>query len=60
MMEINIEKLRKDLVNDSYGSFFVGGFGGAMIEAQDIERMKPDKLVSLAIERGFDLSKYQF
>ena len=31
-----------------------------MIEAQDIERMKPDKLVSLAIERGFDLSKYQF
>ena len=60
MMKIDIERLRKDLVNDSYGSFFVGGFGGAIVEAQDIERMKPDKLVSLAIERGFDLGKYQY
>ena len=26
---IDVDKLRKDLINESYGAFFGGGFGGA-------------------------------
>lgn len=58
MMEINIEKLRKDLVNDSYGSFFVGRFGGALVEAKDIERMSPDGLIEYAKKKGVDIRQY--
>ena len=59
-MRIDIEEIRKDLIEYSHGAFYIGGFGGAIVEAQDIENMAPDKLISLAIERGLDLEKYQY
>lgn len=58
-MTIDIEALREDLKQDSYGAFFGGGFGGAMMEAIDIDRAPPRKLVELAVERGVDLRKYE-
>ena len=58
-MTIDIEELREDLKQDSYGAFFGGGYGGAMMEAIDIDRASPRKLVELALERGIDLSKYE-
>ena len=30
---IDIDKLRKDMLNDCYGAFFVADFGGALVEA---------------------------
>ena len=59
-MRVDIEEIRKDLLENSYGAFYIGGFGGAMVEAQDIENMAPDKLISLAIERGLDMEKYEY
>lgn len=59
-MRVDVEKIRKDLLENSYGAFHIGGFGGAMVEAQDIENMAPDKLISLAIERGLDMEKYEY
>ena len=56
---INVDKLRKDLTNESYGAFFVGGFGGALIEASDIERMSDEKLVEFAVRKGVNIRKYQ-
>jgi len=56
---IDIEKLRDDMKNDSYGAFFGGGFGGALIEAFDIERMSDEGLVEIACQKGIDIRKYQ-
>ena len=57
-MIIDVEELRKDLLDDSYGAFFGGGFGGALFESFDIEKATPDELVEIARRKGIDLSKY--
>ena len=36
-MFFDIDGLRDDLEDDSYAAFFAGGYGGAMIEAMEIE-----------------------
>ena len=57
-MTIDIDKLREDLKKESYGAFFGGGFGGALMEAFDIETASPEKIVEMAQEQGMDLRKY--
>lgn len=56
---INVDKLRRDLSDDSLGAFFGGGFGGALIEAIDIERASDEQIVEIARKRGIDFRKYQ-
>lgn len=56
---IDIKRLRDDLESDNMGAFFGGGFGGALVEAFDIERMSDEKLVETAIQKGIDIRKYQ-
>ena len=58
-MTIDVEELRKDLVNDSYGAFFGGGFGGALIESFDLQSASDEELVRIARNKGVDLSKYE-
>lgn len=58
-IEIDIDELRRDMLNDSYGAFYGGGFGGALIEAFDVENASPKELVKLAQRKGIDLRKYQ-
>ena len=58
-MKIYIEDLREDLKQECYGTFFGAGFGGALPESVDIERMSPEELVELALQRGVDLAKYE-
>ena len=58
-MKVDIERIRKDLLENSYGAFFVGGFGGAIFEANDIRDMSPNKLIEMALEQGLDLDKYR-
>ncbi|MBQ1615822.1 MAG: hypothetical protein II086_01055 [Ruminococcus sp.] len=55
---IDIEKLRKDLMDDCYGAFFGGGFGGALIEASDIEDASAEELIKIAERNGIDLREY--
>ena len=58
-MRIDIEKLRKDMKEDCYGTYFGGRFGGALIEAFDVEKASPEKLVAMAQRKGIDLSNYE-
>ena len=57
-MTIDISKLRKDMLNGSYGAFFGGGFGGAMMQSFDIENASPQQLVQMAQKQGIDLRHY--
>ena len=59
-MRVDIEEIRRDLIENSHGAFYIGGFGGAMVEVQDIKRMSPDEIISLAKEQGLNLEKYQY
>ena len=45
--------------NEDLGAFFGGGFGGALIEAIDIERASDEELVDMALKQGIDLRKYE-
>ena len=58
-MNIDIERLRKDLKNDCYGAFFGGGFGGAMMESFDIDKASPEELIEKAKSKGMNLNKYR-
>lgn len=57
-MGIDIDALRRDMKKDSYGAFFGGGFGGAMMEASDIDRASAKELVRMAEQQGIDLTDY--
>ena len=57
-MKIDLERLRQDLIRDNYGGYFVGGFGGALMEAFDIKKASPDEIVKIAQKKGVDLSRY--
>ncbi len=56
---IDINSLRKDLLDDCYGAYFGGGFGAGLIESFDIEKLSPQQLVDYAISKGIDIRKYQ-
>ncbi len=53
-MDIDFDRLRSDLADDSYGAFYGGGFGGALMEAFDIESASEDELIQLAEDKGLD------
>ena len=56
--DIDIERLRSDLINYFEGAYFVGGFGAAIIDASEVERASDYQVVQIAINNGFDLNKY--
>ena len=55
---IDIERLRDDMRNDDLGAYFGGGFGGALMEAFDVDRATPEELVQIAQDKGIDLQRY--
>ena len=58
-MIIDIDKLRKDMLDNCYGAFFVGDFGGALVESVDIEKATDEELVEMAMRQGIDLRRYE-
>ena len=56
--EIDVERLREDLENESLGAFWGGGFGGALVEAGDIRRASDDEILKIALRKGVNLEKY--
>ena len=42
---IDVDALREDMKNECLGAFFGGGFGGALVEAGDIDRLSDEELV---------------
>ena len=55
---IDVESLRRDLLADSYGAFYGGGFGGAMMDSFEIERATPQQLADIAQRKGIDVRQY--
>ena len=58
MKMIDYDSLREDLKEESLGAFFVGGFGGAMAEASDIDKASNEELIKMAKRQGIDISRY--
>ena len=58
-MVIDVDKLREDMRSECLGAAFGGGFGGALVEAYDVEKASPEELVEMAVRLGMDLSKYE-
>ena len=58
-MMINLDALREELEQEYYGAFFGGGFGGAIIQAAEIQTASVSELIALAQEIGMDLSRFE-
>lgn len=58
MDNIDFEALRRDLINYFESAFLIGGFGAAAISASDVYSASNQRLIELAQECGFNLSKY--
>lgn len=56
MEEINIEELRKDLIN--YFGTAMQMYPVAMIELSQVETASEEELINIAIKNGFDLDNY--
>ncbi len=56
-MNINVEKLRKDLI-DYFGTA-MSFMPIAMMELSKVEKASRNELIKIAKENGFDLSKYE-
>ena len=57
-MEIDIEKLRKDLI-DYYGTAMFNESPLAIIELTKIENASPQELINIALKNNFDLTEYE-
>lgn len=57
-MEIDYDRLRNDLINYYQGAYFVGGFGAALMDAMDVEKMNDEELVQLALQKGLKIEDY--
>ena len=58
-MSIDYEALREDLKQELYGAAFCGGFGGALMEAGDVDYASPDELLRMARNNGIDPEDYE-
>ena len=55
-MEIDIERLREDLIN--YFGTAVGVFPVAVINLSEVQTCSVDRLIQIAINNNFDLNDY--
>lgn len=60
VMKINVEKLRKDILDECAGAYFARGFGMALIESFDIERVTPEQLIEIARQKGLNIENYLY
>ena len=57
-MIIDVERLRRDLIDDGFAAFYGGGFGAALVEAFDLENASAQEVVDTAVRNGLDLTDY--
>ena len=50
--EKSVEDLRQELIDDCYAAAFAGGFGAAILEVPDIERMTDEEVIKETRKRG--------
>lgn len=56
--DIDIEKLRKDLIDYFTGAMFMVS-PVALIDLTEVENASDEKLIQIALDNRFDLTKYQ-
>lgn len=57
--EIDVDRLRDDLISDCEAAYFVGGFGGAIIDMDEVENATDEEVVKLAIQNRIDINNYK-
>ena len=57
-MNINFEKLKKDIINYYEGAFFVGGFGAAIFDISKIYNASNEELINIANELNININNY--
>ena len=57
-MEINIDKLREDLI-DYFGTAMYNASPLAIIELSKVETASPQELINIALKNNFDLREYK-
>lgn len=56
---IDIERLRKEMLDDCLAMVFGAGIGAGIWEAAEIETASPEKLIEMARQQGIDLSRFE-
>lgn len=57
-MNIDVDRLREDLIDYFGTAAFGGGFGAALLDVERVRRASDEEVIQIAIDNGFDLSKY--
>ena len=57
-MEINTDKLRKDMI-DNYGTAMFNGFPMAIMDLSKAEKASEQELIRMAKSQGVNLDKYR-
>ena len=58
-MNIDIDKLRKDMLDNCYALYFASDIVAALAETPDIEQASDEDLIEMAQKQGIDLRKYE-
>ena len=58
-MNIDIDKLRKDMLDNCYALYFASDIVAALAETPDIEQASDEELIEMAQKQGIDLRKYE-
>ena len=59
MQDQDIDKLRKDMLDNCYALFFASDIVAALAETPDIEQATDEELIEMAQRQGIDLRKYE-
>ena len=51
--------MRDYLEDELFGAAFGGGFGGALMETEDLDDLSDEELLDLARSNGFDPEDYE-
>ena len=57
--DYDLDSLRDDMIEECSGAFFVSGFGGAAMEAEEIRDASDEELIRMAERNGVHLSRYK-
>lgn len=52
---MTIEELRQILIDALEPAYFVGGYGGAILEVEEIKKASPEELVEIARRYGYQV-----